>query len=139
MITSVAPLIALVAVQAGLSPVETTVCNVIANPSAFDGKLVRFRAGVATDWTHGMFLMDRSCEGRIQLSFMNAVPVDEAKAFDKAVGTELNGGFDRTAVATFTGHISWKPKNDDDDFRYNAFKFKPQQINQIEVSRRWKR
>jgi len=85
-----------------------------------------------------MYLIDRDCVGSIQVATMDAVLAAEAEAFDEAVGNETNGGFDRTAVATFTGRISWEPRNTG-DFRYNPLSFSAQQIHEIEVSRRWTR
>lgn len=137
--TSVAAAFALAALQTVANPVGTTVCGVLANPSAFDGKVVRFRAGVRTDWTHGMYLIDRGCKGAIQLVSIEAVEPNTEKAFDEAVGTELNGGFKRTAVATFTGLISWKPEAPVGELRYNPIKFVAHVIQEVEVSRKWNR
>lgn len=138
MLTSVLPLVALVAVHVAAVPVDTTVCDVLANPSAFDGKLVRFRAGVLTEWHHGIALMGRDCQGAIQLASTGAVPAEQTEAFDAAVGTPLKGGFDRTAVATFTGRISWKPRKER-AYMDNPLKLAAHLIHQIEVSPRWSR
>ena len=35
---------------AGPAIEQTSLCAVVAKPEAFNGKLVRFRAGVVTDW-----------------------------------------------------------------------------------------
>lgn len=91
------------------SPRDTTVCAVVQNPQAFNRKLVRFRADVLTDWHHGIALIQSGCRGAIQLGSVDAVPPKQSQDFDQAVGTRLNPGVDRTATATFTGRISWKP------------------------------
>lgn len=133
---SLASLILLATVQSAASPIETTLCAVLTEPSRFDGKVVRLRAGVSTDWTHGMYLIDLGCKGAIQVAELDAVSPAEKKFFDKAVGTELNGGFRRRAIATFTGRICWLPHTETDDFRYNPFRLSVQKIERVEVSRK---
>jgi len=103
-----ASLFALAAAVPPTRPVDTTACAIVQNPQAFNRKVVRFRAGVMTDWHHGIALFHSGCGGAIQLGSTDAVPPKQSHAFDKAVGTRLDQGFDRTAMATFTGRISWK-------------------------------
>jgi hypothetical protein len=136
---SLATLLLLATVQSAASPIEATLCDVLAEPSTFDGKVVRLRAGVSTDWTHGMYLIDLGCKGAIQVADLDAISPAEKKTFEKAVGTELNRGFRRTAIATFTGRISWRPHTETDDFRYNPFRLSVQKIERVEVSRKWTR
>jgi hypothetical protein len=111
------------------------VCAVLANPGGFKGERVRFQAGVRTDWHHGIALIDRDCQGAIQLGSTDAVPDEQSKAFDAAVGTPLNGGNGRTAVAIFTGRISWEKRG----YMDNPLKLEAQSIEQIQVSPRWAR
>ena len=137
MIGIFAALIVIASVQTADDAVDTTVCDIISNPKAFDGRLVRLRAGVQPAWPHGIYLIDQHCVGRIQLASTQAVPADQARAFDAAVGDEFTGGFDRTAVATFIGRVAWKPISGG-QIHYNPFKVTVQQIHQIEVSRKWR-
>jgi len=133
-----AVLIACSETQSARDPLDTTVCAVLADPSAFSGKLVRFRAGVLTDWHHGIALLDRSCRGAIQLSSTDAVSIQQSEALDAAVGTLVNGGPNRTAVATFTGRVSWESQKSN-DYMDNPLKLDAHVIERIEVSPRWER
>lgn len=97
MITLLISLVAFVAaVHAGPMTEETSLCAVVARPKAFEGKVVRFRAGILTNWQHGMVLVHTGCRRGIQLTSTDAVPPSEAKAFDEAVDTPLDGGRERT-------------------------------------------
>lgn len=90
-------------------PIATTICAIVRTPRAFDGKVVRFRAGVWTDWHHGTFLVHDGCKSGIALLSTEAVPHYQSDALDSAVGNPMTGGNDRMAMATFTGKFSWKP------------------------------
>jgi hypothetical protein len=124
------------AMAAGLSNgpavVDTTLCAVVAKPKAFSGKVVRFRAGVFTDWQHGTVLVHSGCQRGIELSSTDGVPSDQSKAFDEAVGTSLDGGRDRTAMATFTGHFSFHPGARQGAFD-NPLKFNAGRIEDIKT------
>lgn len=113
-------------------PLNTTVCAVVQNPRAFNQKVVRFRAGVLTDWQHGIALIHSGCRGAIQLGSIDAVPAKQSRAFDRAVGTPLNPGLDHTAMATFTGRISWNPT---DKPRYfdNPLKLDARRIENLKI------
>src|SRR4051794_7590269 len=122
----------LAALSTTSAAVETTLCAVVARPEAFNGKLVRFRAGVLTDWQHATVLVHSGCERGIELSSTNAVPTDESQAFDEAVGNPFDGGRDRTAMATFTGRFSLPPGQPEGAFD-NSFKFSAERIQRVQV------
>lgn len=105
------PFVLLIALLAGRAdqPIRTSVCAVIANPRAYDRKVVTVRADVLTDWHHGSILVDPSCKGGFNY-WDDAAPRHEARALDHAIGTLLDGGGDRTASATFTGRVTWHPR-----------------------------
>lgn len=84
-------------------PVETTLCAVVRNPKAYDGKVITIRAGVLTDWHHGTVLIHSGCKHGIELSSTEEAELEQAEALDKAVGTPMDGGYDRTTMATLTG------------------------------------
>lgn len=65
---------------------DTTLCALVHRPDAFDGKMVRFRAGVLTDWDQGTVLVHTGCKGGVQLHSTDAVPAEQSQALDKAVG-----------------------------------------------------
>lgn len=63
-------------------PIDTTVCAVLADPSAFNNKLVRIRA---YDWggREGSVLVDHRCEGSVWLEYPDSrpSPADAANIF----------------------------------------------------------
>jgi len=117
---------------AGPIIVETTLCAVMARPEAFNGRLVRFRAGVMTDWQHATVLVHSGCQHGMALSSTNAVPSNESQNYDEAVGTPLTGGRDRTVMATFTGRFSLRGSERQGAFD-NSFEFNAQRIQHVEV------
>jgi hypothetical protein len=128
----IASFLALAAAVPPTRPVDTTACAVMQKPQAFNRKIVRFRAGVLTDWHHGIALIHSGCGGGIQLESIDAVPPKQSRAFDEAVGTRLNPGFDRTAMATFTGRVSWKRQTERRWFD-NPLKFEAHLIENVKV------
>ncbi len=131
-----ASVVALVTVhQASAAQTDTTVCAIVQNPRAFNGKSVRFRADVLTDWRHGTVLIDSNCKVGITLSSTTSVPQDQADALVRGVGHPMDGGRNRTATATFTGTFSWKPFAPDErqhSFQ-NAFNFDARSVHDIET------
>jgi len=96
-----------------VQPIATSVCELVANPTNFDGKFVRFQAQFETDYIERSLLFDKSCRGNGGL--LPDVPADTPgkKALDDAIdaarpSTEL----DKTITATFTGifHYSAEPE-----------------------------
>ena len=117
--------------------VETTLCALVASPKAFDGKVVRFRAGVLTDWHHGMLLVHSGCQRGVKLTSTDAVPSHQSKALDEAVGTPLDGA-ERTAMATFTGHFSVST-GERQHARNSLLMFNAERIEGVQVYRRKER
>ena len=113
-------------------PTDTTLCAVVHDPRAFDGKIVRFRAGVLTDWTHATVLVHTGCKHGIELSSTERLTREQSDAFDSAVGNPMTGGYDRTAMATFIGKFSWKPTEQGGNFQ-NAFQFDAYAVQTIKV------
>ncbi len=116
----------------GAATEQTPLCDVVATPEAFDGKVVRFRAGILTDWQHGTVLVHTGCQRGIQLTSTDAVPPDESKAFEDAVGTPLDGGRERTAMATFTGRFSLRRSNPK-AASGSLFEFSAQRIENVDA------
>jgi hypothetical protein len=116
----------------GLVPTETALCAIVQNPQAFVDREVRFRAGVLTDWQHGTVLIHSGCGRGIELTMTDAVPREESAAFDRAVGTPLNGGPERTTMATFTGRFLWTHRNREYNFD-NPLKFEARRIERIKL------
>lgn len=135
LLASVSALMAAIATPAA---VETTLCALVERPDVFDGKMVRFRAGVLTDWHHGMLLVHSGCKRGVKLVSTDAVPFDQSKALDEAVGTPLDGGADRTAMATFTGHFSARTGKQR-HARNGLLTFKAERIEAVQVYRRKQR
>lgn len=116
------------------NPVVVSVCAITRNPMAYNGKVVRFRAAVLTDWHHGIQLFVKGCRGGIQLASTDNAPAAETRALDLAIGTPLNGGNDRTAVATFTGRIKWRQRPKQAPFFYNPLIVDVFRISSVETS-----
>jgi hypothetical protein len=114
------------------STVETTLCALIRNPSRYDGKIVRFRAAAVTDWHHTTVLVHSGCRQGIELESTDAAPDGQSQALDSAVGTPMDGGFERTVMATFTGRFWMRtgPRNAIFDAK---LKFSAQLIEGIKV------
>lgn len=115
------------------NPVVASVCAITRNPMAYNGKVVRFRAAVLTDWHHGIQLFVKGCRGGIQLASTDTAPAAEARALDLAIGTPLNGGYDRTAAATFTGRIKWRQRTKQTPLFYNPLAVDVFRISSIET------
>ena len=114
-------------------PVEAPLCAITRNPMEYNGKVVRFRAAVLTDWHHGIQLFVKGCRGGIQLASTDAAPDAEGRALDVAIGTPLDGGRDRTALATFTGRIMWRQRTSQTPFFFNPLAIDVFRITNIET------
>ena len=114
-------------------PIDAPLCAITRSPMAYNGKIVRFRAAVLTDWHHGIQLFVEGCRGGIQLASTDHAPAVEGHALDAAIGTPLNGGYDRTAVATFTGRIMWRRRTRQAPFFYNPLAVDAYRISSIET------
>jgi hypothetical protein len=111
---------------------ETALCAIVQNPQAFADREVQFRAGVLTDWQHGTVLIHSSCGRGIQLATTDSVPHEESAALDRAVGTPLDGGRERTTMATFTGRFLWTNRNREHNFD-NPLKLEARRIERIKL------
>ena len=60
------------------------------------------------------------------------MPSTESKALDEAVGTPLDGGRERTAMATFTGRFSLRRSEPQSAFD-NQLKFSAERIERVDV------
>lgn len=120
------------ALDTRLATIETTLCAIVERPQAFTGRVVRFRAGVLTDWHHGTVLVHSGCKRGIALTSTDGVLSDQTKALNEAVGTPLDGGPDRTAMATFTGHFSVRSGERQDAFD-NPLRLDARLIQQIKA------
>ena len=116
-------------------PMEASLCAIVRDPMAYNGKVVSFRAGVLTDWHHGIQLFVKGCRGGIQLFSTDHVPSTEALALDDAIGTPLNGGYDRTVFATFTGRIVWRHVKQRSQF-FNPLAVDVYRVSRIQVQPR---
>ena len=97
----------------GARPIETTVCDVVASPAAFNEKLITFTATFESDGIERSLLLGKTCptKGGMLPYVLEGAP--GAKAFDDALyGTGQPGTLDKTITATFTGtfHYLAKPE-----------------------------
>jgi hypothetical protein len=114
-------------------PVASSLCSISRNPLAYNGTVVRFRAAVLTDWHHGIQLFVKGCRGGVQLASTDAAPAADGRALDVAIGTPLDGGYDRTVVATFIGRIMWRPRTKLRPHFYNPLAIDVYRITDIET------
>ncbi len=136
---SAALLLLLPSASVGAEPIPTHLCNLVADPARFGGKRVTFAADILTDWQHGTVLTDSTCKGGVELTSTEAVAEAEIAAMDKAVGTPLTGGYNRTARATFTGVFYWKPALPGQQAHfYNARQFAAENVTNVSVHQRSK-
>jgi hypothetical protein len=93
-------------------PIAVTICELNANPTTFDGKLIIFKAEFESDGIERSLLIDKSCPDKT--GPLPYVPDGSpgAKAFDDAIETGRPGTLDKTITATFTGifHYLSKPE-----------------------------
>jgi hypothetical protein len=93
-------------------PVEAGVCDLIASPAAFNGKLVRFTAQFESDGIERSILLGETCPQKGGLMPYVVDGATGAKAFDDAIYLGHPGTLDKTITATFTGtfHYLAKPE-----------------------------
>ena len=99
MLTRFAPFFAIAATLLSAStpnPVQTTLCAVVRSPQTYNGKVIRFRAGVLTDWHHGTVLVHSHCRNGVELTSTDEATPQQSQALDTAIGTPMDGGYDRT-------------------------------------------
>jgi hypothetical protein len=82
-------------------------------------------------WHHGTVLFHPACDG-IQLGSLDDAPEPQVKAYKEAVGTFVDGGTERTAVATFTGTFR-VTRQDNENLYDGPRKFDARAIEDIKV------
>ena len=115
-------------------PVEASLCDIITNPVAYDGRVVRFRAAVLTDWKHRTILFSKSCHGVIDIDDYRT-PAAEAQTLSDAIGTPMGGGLDRTAIATFSGKLSYTPERYPHIFAMVVYSVKDVEVRRPRIRR----
>ena len=90
-------------------PIASTLCAVMKNPSAYNGKLLKIRASYVTDHIERSLLIDDSCGVSAVLPCLR----DEAigsDAFKDAANVCEPQHLKQTMVATFTGYFHFREK-----------------------------
>jgi hypothetical protein len=88
-------------------PLHTTVCQIAKHCGPYDGKIVRFRASVLSDWFENIILSDPACEGGVMPLFSEeALEKRDVLAFHNELLKGKPGDLDLLITATFTGRIS---------------------------------
>jgi hypothetical protein len=87
------------------APTEISLCRVLAEPPAYDGKLITMRASVESDGQHLTLLTDATCSGSgIGLVVENEIANGEAaSAISKALAEQRFGAPSKQISGTFTG------------------------------------
>ena len=93
---------------------STTVCEIVGNGSAFDGKHVKVRAFVIGGIPHGIVLVDDNCAGGLTMDAPDTVREHEDYlAFMRTI-VEERRGFTRNSesrlTADFYGFLEYNPK-----------------------------
>jgi hypothetical protein len=87
-------------------PIETTVCQLVSGCSAFNGKRVRFRASVESDWFEHTALVDQKCDrGVVPETSEEADKRPDVTAFNRAMAQGKPGTTDLHINAIFTGRF----------------------------------
>lgn len=103
-----AALFAMLACRATISPTDTTLCAIVANPARFDGKDVRFIADFRSDGVHTSLLVDPSCPDVGIAPFeSSSLPTAEKEHFDRAIYSGAAGTLDKHISAVFSGRYQW--------------------------------
>jgi hypothetical protein len=87
-------------------PIETTVCDIVADSQRFDGRQVRFFARFQSDGLEHSALVDSKCSrGIIPFTADGVENHSDIEAFDRALEQGQRGTMDKRIVATFTGRF----------------------------------
>ena len=113
--------------------VQATVCEVVKNGAAFDGKYISVRAFVVGGVGHGMVLVSDDCAGSLTLDGPESVREHpDYLAFMRTI-LENGGGFTRNSksrvTARFDGSLEYHPKD------HRKWVLKADRIFEIEVKR----
>jgi hypothetical protein len=94
-------------------PIETTICAIVADPSAFDKKVVRLTAVFQSDGFEHSSIVDPACS-KTTVAIASG-PSDEAahRALTAAVFNGQPGTFDKEIRGVFVGRFTWQ----EDDVR----------------------
>jgi len=91
-------------------PFETTVCNLVAHCKGLNGRRVKFRASVMSDWFEHTALVDPKCKrGIVPRTSDGADKRPDVDAFNRALEQGKPGTTDLSITATFTGRFSCQP------------------------------
>ena len=93
------------------TPAEASVCQLLADPSFYVGKLIVLRAVVESDGLHLTLLTDEACSGAgIGLVVDDDIADGEAAvAMSRAIATQRFGAPSKQIKGTFTGIFRLRP------------------------------
>lgn len=89
--------------------IVTSVCELVAEPQRFAGKIVTFEAQYRSDGRHLEALVDARCWGGI-VPYEHTNP-DIGSEFLKAIRQGCLGTVDKNINAVWTGTYLWEPRN----------------------------
>jgi hypothetical protein len=97
----------------GASPIPTTVCDIVREPSRYSGETVQFRAIVSSDGFEYSSLFDPKCD-KVGLGFQyyseDWEKNPKLKKFDDALGLIMKGAKHYPTISgTFTGLFTYDP------------------------------
>lgn len=85
-----------------------SLCDVLARPESYSGKLIRFRASVSTDGFEFTTLYDPTCNQGVGPWSSEATDTHEdVKEFNRVVESQSRGAKHQRIEATFTGLFSY--------------------------------
>lgn len=89
-------------------PDMVSLCDVLARPESYSGKLIRFRASVSTDGFEFTTLYDPTCNQGVGPWSSEATDTHEdVKEFNRVVESQSRGAKHQRIEATFTGLFSY--------------------------------
>ena len=99
------------ALSAETPPAFTSLCDIVARPAAYDGKVVRIRASVLSDGIERTVLTDLDCPGLgiVPESVGPMSKVPGMSELQNAIYRGVPGTTDKHIEATFTGAFDWRP------------------------------
>jgi hypothetical protein len=89
--------------------IVVSVCQLSANPSAYNGKGVTTRAEFESDGIERSLLVDEKCPSGAILPYESDGALG-VESLDEAIATGNPGTLDKKIVATFTGHFHFSHK-----------------------------
>lgn len=91
--------------------INTTVCELVADPLRFNGKIVEFGAHFESDGLENTTLSDSNCRGGVKPEGNTPILSQGGRAFEEALRHGCPGTIDKEITATWVGVFHYQPQN----------------------------